>query len=250
MVAKGPGRNDESPSVFGGSTPEAGEPALTARGRRTRDKLVQGARRVLEEKGYAASSVADITSGSEVALGTFYRYFRNKEELYLLLLRELVETVYESTTGTWDPADPLGSTRRATQRYLAAYADNRKLVTALRDMAGSVDEAAKLWWELRMETYRRMRRTLSKDDPSENSQLDLAVIALGGMVEQFAYFCFVEGERFGRPIPEIGESAEVISQLWYSAVSKGPLVGQYGSESESDAAEGMSDELWDVSPPV
>ena len=193
-------------------------PAITARGERTRKRLVEGARELLEEVGYKNATVTEITQRSGVSLGTFYRYFDNREALFLLLLRSVVGVLYESVTGAWTPGDPQTSLRETTRRYLQAYYDNRHLIAALRDMASSVPQAAELWWELRMYTFSRMERHYGDVDASDGQQRKLAITALGGMVEQFAYYWYVEGERYSRKQPNIDHAAESLSQIWYRSL--------------------------------
>lgn len=61
-------------------------PPKTARGERTREKILDAAEREIGIKGFAPASVSTITAEAGVAQGTFYVYFRTKEDV----LRELV----------------------------------------------------------------------------------------------------------------------------------------------------------------
>lgn len=58
----------------------------TARGRRTRDKLLQAAEVEFGEKGFHDASISGITHRAGVALGTFYTYFSSKEEIFEALV--------------------------------------------------------------------------------------------------------------------------------------------------------------------
>ena len=58
----------------------------TARGRRTRDKLLQAAEFEFGEKGFHDASISGITYRAGVALGTFYTYFSSKEEIFEALV--------------------------------------------------------------------------------------------------------------------------------------------------------------------
>jgi len=58
----------------------------TARGRRTRDKLLQAAEIEFGEKGFHEAAVSGITYRAGVALGTFYTYFESKEEIFQALV--------------------------------------------------------------------------------------------------------------------------------------------------------------------
>jgi AcrR family transcriptional regulator len=58
----------------------------TARGKRTREKLLQAAEVEFGEKGYYEAAVSGITYRAGVALGTFYTYFESKEEIFQALV--------------------------------------------------------------------------------------------------------------------------------------------------------------------
>ena len=58
----------------------------TARGQRTREKLLQAAEIEFGEKGYHEAAVSGITYRAGVALGTFYTYFESKEEIFHALV--------------------------------------------------------------------------------------------------------------------------------------------------------------------
>src|ERR1700733_9391141 len=52
-----------------------------------RDELMNAAQRLFLEQGVAPTTIEQITSGAEVAKGTFYLYYSSKEDL-LAALRE------------------------------------------------------------------------------------------------------------------------------------------------------------------
>ena len=58
----------------------------TRRGERTRQKILNAAQREIGSKGFAEASISTITAEAAVGQGTFYLYFRSKEDV----LRELV----------------------------------------------------------------------------------------------------------------------------------------------------------------
>lgn len=58
----------------------------TSRGELTRQKILDAAEREIGQKGFSEASVSTITAEAAVAQGTFYLYFRSKEDI----LRELV----------------------------------------------------------------------------------------------------------------------------------------------------------------
>jgi len=54
----------------------------SARGRRTRAKLVDAARQVFLDVGYGEASATLITSTAGVSYGSFYVYFASKSEIF------------------------------------------------------------------------------------------------------------------------------------------------------------------------
>ncbi len=57
----------------------------------TRNRLIEAGKRVIFEKGFHRARISDITSEAGLAHGTFYIYFRSKEEFLLRLLHSVRE---------------------------------------------------------------------------------------------------------------------------------------------------------------
>lgn len=62
---------------------------LTARGERTRRRVLDAAEHVFAELGYHDASIVKITEAAEVAQGTFYRYFKSKQAVFDELVADL-----------------------------------------------------------------------------------------------------------------------------------------------------------------
>lgn len=54
---------------------------------KTRENLIEAAKKVISIKGFKDSSIQDITEEAGVAKGTFYTYFKTKEEIVEELLK-------------------------------------------------------------------------------------------------------------------------------------------------------------------
>jgi AcrR family transcriptional regulator len=68
-----------------------------------RTAMMQTAVRVFAEKGYHAATIRDIVSAADVAIGTFYFYFPDKEALFVHLYEEtadfLLQTLRQAVNG-------------------------------------------------------------------------------------------------------------------------------------------------------
>ena len=54
-----------------------------------KEQLMTSARKVMYKKGYSATRVSDIVADAKVAQGTFYLYFKSKEDVLL----EMIEII-------------------------------------------------------------------------------------------------------------------------------------------------------------
>lgn len=63
--------------------------ALTARGAKTRRRLIDAAEQVFGDLGYHEASIVKVTEAAGVAQGTFYLYFAGKREIFDELIRDL-----------------------------------------------------------------------------------------------------------------------------------------------------------------
>ena len=72
-------------------------PAEASGGRReerkaqNREKLLLAARKVFAEKGYGEATARDIVRETDLATGTFYNYFDDKQDAFMALLDEMSE---------------------------------------------------------------------------------------------------------------------------------------------------------------
>lgn len=61
-----------------------------------RAALMQAAVRVFAEKGYYAATIRDVVNAAEVAIGTFYFYFPDKETLFVHLYEETADFLLQA----------------------------------------------------------------------------------------------------------------------------------------------------------
>jgi len=66
-------------------------------GKETKEKILDAARRVFARNGYAGSNIREIARDAGTSIGGVYLYFRNKEELYLSLLKDHVRQQMDGT---------------------------------------------------------------------------------------------------------------------------------------------------------
>jgi len=120
------------------------EPRLvpaTPRGQRTRQRLLQAAQTVFGANGYEHASIADITREAEVALGTFYVYFPDKQSIFVEVVDELGarlrRLIAEAVEGR---EDRMEVEREGLRTFFQFVGENRDLYRIVRQ-AEFVDKA-------------------------------------------------------------------------------------------------------------
>jgi len=75
---------------------------------RRREDILIAARDLFFQKGFRDTTIDDIARSTELARGTIYLYFENKEEIYATVLEEGLDLLYDLVTSSYDPSlDPL-----------------------------------------------------------------------------------------------------------------------------------------------
>lgn len=117
-------------------------PPKTTRGERTRQRILDAAEKDIGERGFAEASISTITKAADVAQGTFYVYFRSKEdvlrELVLRMGRRLRRSLTVATAGL---VDRLEIERRGLHAFFAFVRENPNLYRVVAE-SQFVDEAA------------------------------------------------------------------------------------------------------------
>lgn len=136
-----------------------------AQSRETKQRIVDAARELMVERGYRATTVAEIARASGVHLDTVYELVGRKP----VLLRELIEQALSGTDHAVPAADrPYVAAIRAepdSARKIAVYAAATRdmqgrlapLFLALRDASATEPEAHEVWRELSERRAANMR---------------------------------------------------------------------------------------------
>jgi AcrR family transcriptional regulator len=85
---------------------------------RQRSEILAAALKLFSEKGYHNVSMHEIAGEAEFGIGTIYKFFANKEDLYKALIMEMAEKYHYGLTHALEQErNPL----RAINRYIAVH---------------------------------------------------------------------------------------------------------------------------------
>jgi AcrR family transcriptional regulator len=192
----------------------------SAKGRRTRARLIEAGKAVFERDGFLQARITDIAAEAQVSHGSFYHYFDSKESLF----REIAEEVEVRLISMDDIAHhvdsdsgPIDRIRAANRSYLTAYRKEARIMRVIEEVS-RYDETVRSirakrddYLAARLESAIARLQTAGLADTRIDTRY--AAMALGGMVAKFAEMMFVGGNTF-----DLDVAVEQLTLLWANAL--------------------------------
>jgi AcrR family transcriptional regulator len=218
--------------------PRAGRRAWEqARQEQTRLALIDAATAVFVRDGYAATTIASITTEAGLSTGSFYNYFPTKEDILRAVVERIHDSFYGGTPSAVDapPLTPNGRrpprhhtydelysrVDRTIRRFLLNYREHASflmLLDEVRRVTPGLDETRKTLREKILLNNTNFVERLQEEGLAD-ARLDPfhAASALGAMVDRFAFWWFVAGEPF-----EEEKAVRTLTLLWLNALGVHP----------------------------
>lgn len=184
-------------------------------------RVLEGLGAAVEEKGYAATTIADIVRHARVSKRTFYEHFADREECFLACFAFGSEVALDAVRNAADCEGPWpAQVRAASHAYLATLQANPALT---RMLLVEVHAAGPRALALRREVLRRFAHVLrelvaeGRQHHPEVRELtpDLSTALVGGINE--LVLCTVEDGRSA----ELTDLVDTVADL-VQAVLTGP----------------------------
>ncbi|HEU4756305.1 MAG TPA: TetR/AcrR family transcriptional regulator [Agromyces sp.] len=156
----------------------------TARGEKTRRKLLEAAEHVFSEHGYAEASVSRITDRAGVGQGTFYLYFDSKLQLFEELVEDLNQRVrHAMSEGAAGATTRLEAERAGFAAFFRFTAEHPALYRVVREAEFVSPDALRLHYTRIVEGYIDGLRQAQLDGDIGDIDPTVAAWALMGIGE-------------------------------------------------------------------
>lgn len=184
--------------------------------------ILRAAEEVFASKGFFGATIAEIVDKAGVSRGTFYLYFRNREEVFSALLSRVVGEMFilSASRQTGAPQERVESANRA---YLETFRRHREFMRSVIQVATFDEGVAETLNSLRGKFIERIRNHLEKckargecHDLDTNISSFLLVI----MVEFTAYSWLSFGWEPDKDEFDFDKIVKEASALWSRAVYK------------------------------
>ena len=177
----------------------------TARGRATRDRILDSALKVFGEVGYHDASIVRITEGAGVAMGTFYLYFEGKLQVFNELVEDLNRRMRHRMTQAIAAAPTrLEAERAGFRAFFEFTTEVPQLYRIIRQAEFVSPDAMHLHYGRIVEGYRYSLAAAS--DAGEIAPVDPEVTAWAlmgiGEIIGMRWILWQEGSDGAPPIPD------------------------------------------------
>ncbi|MCB9955475.1 MAG: TetR/AcrR family transcriptional regulator [Caulobacterales bacterium] len=193
-------------SAVSSTKPVADATPKTARGRRTRQNILDAAEKEFGERGFHEAAINRITESAGVAMGTFYVHFESKESIFRALVSHMGQL-----TRRWiaervaDAPDRLTAERLGLEAFIEFVRQHRDLYRIVNESQFVAPDAYHEYYSEFAKSYqRRLREAAAKGEISQGDDEQRAWSLIGISV-------FL-GMRYGvwddsRPASEVAKGA-------------------------------------------
>ena len=150
----------------------------------TRKKLLIAGREIFLESGFQKATISQIIKKANTGYGTAYVYFKNKDELFMILMEDLMDKFYEVAEfhfkpNTRDEAYELIS--KQVQLFLKLAVDEREMMKVVKEAIGVSPEIDQKWYMIRERFINRISVDIRFAQASSlaKKHLDSSLVARG-----------------------------------------------------------------------
>ena len=196
-------------------------PPPTVKGRDARRRLLEAGKKLFGADGYASARVLDITEAAGLSSGSFYRYFKDRRELLLVLLDEMLSEAFDFARARWDDDQPTESVRLTIERYFDFYHRNNALMGVIVELAQTDPDVREIWRESRQSFYTRIAHALSRGVTTgatrDDIDVEVAAELLGSMTE---FYAFQRYALNGDALKDVSarDAAAALAEIWSHGV--------------------------------
>ncbi|TDG00738.1 TetR/AcrR family transcriptional regulator [Paenibacillus piri] len=159
-----------------------------------KEGIIEAALKLFEEQGYHNTKVSDIVREAGVAQGTFYLYFKSKEDLFRSIAESCLDEMAVAIKRNCSGSVKEESFYRMMLETLEVYYDNKSILKILNRHGAASSEIE----DISNAFYRRIMLVIKQSlmewgafPNYSEAQLEVAAYSKIGMVEMVAYQYFI-----------------------------------------------------------
>jgi len=128
-----------------------------------REQIIAAARFIFERDGFHQARIVNIASATKVGVGTFYRVFGSKTDVFCAVIASTFDEIYvASATRAIRPDNPAAHIDLANRRFLQQYQRHAKLHSLLEQLAPIDEQCRDLYLTGRARAVERIAHSIAE----------------------------------------------------------------------------------------
>lgn len=192
----------------------------TPKGKATLNRILQAGLGTFGESGYVSMRMSDLAERAHLSMGALYRYFDNKDDVFLAIIHGIHEELYRASRAGRPHtfrSDPYAAILDSNRGYLSHYCDHRKVMRAFIEATMVDQRYTRMWWYMRERHILRVTTALERDHgitQISGMAARVSVEALASMTEQSAFVWYAHPEPGAQLVP-VEDAARNLSDIWF-----------------------------------
>jgi len=178
-------------------------PARQQQALKTRNKLLEAGKEVFLENGFQKATISQVIKKANTGYGTAYVYFKNKDELFITLMEDLMNQFYEVAEMPFKPQakeEAYENIKKQVRLFLRLALDERDMMKVVKEAIGVSPEIEEKWYGIRERFIERISVDIryAQAQKLAKKQLDPALTARGWFYsnEMFMWELVMNEEKY------------------------------------------------------
>lgn len=150
----------------------------------TRNKILKAAKDTFLENGFQKTTISQIIKKANTGYGTAYVYFKNKDELFMVLMEDLMDEFYKVAELDFKPASKEEAStliQEQVRLFLTLAVEERSMMMIVKEAIGVSTDIDQKWYKIRERFISRISIDIqfAQKNSLANPLLDASLVARG-----------------------------------------------------------------------
>ncbi|TCP28953.1 TetR family transcriptional regulator [Scopulibacillus darangshiensis] len=139
-------------------------PARKLKSLQTRMKLLAAGSDIFIKEGFQKATISQIIKKAETGYGTAYVHFKNKDDILIVLMDDVMNRFYDIAEFSFEPntkVEAYGIIEKQVSAFLEMANEERKILKVVEEAIGVSEEVRKKWQTIRERFIERISRDVA-----------------------------------------------------------------------------------------
>ncbi|MFS1513787.1 TetR/AcrR family transcriptional regulator [Chengkuizengella sp. SCS-71B] len=174
----------------------------------TREKLLHAGQDIFIEFGFQKTTISQIIKKAETGYGTAYVYFKNKDDILIELMEDVMERFYEIANRTYEPKskkEAFALIESQSILFLDMANKEKLMMQIIEEAIRLSDNVRSKWTEIREQFIKRISEDIAYAQKNELARIDVdcTIVARAWFHANEMYLWEIVTDHKTPPIKEI-----------------------------------------------